>query len=86
MQKYRPLGNRVMILIDSKEEVSKGGIIIPTEMRESKSVGMVKAIGAKVEEVAVGDKVLFDKYGGLRLEDSTVNIITEEDIIAVLED
>lgn len=60
----RPLADRVLILPDSAEEVTKGGIIIPTEAQEKNAFGTVVGVGPEVEELEEGDRVLYGIWAG----------------------
>ena len=91
----RPIGDRVVVKPASKEEVSKGGIIIPDTAKEKPQEGIVMAVGSgKLQdngarspmELKVGDKVLFAKYGGteFKLEGEDMLVLRESDILAVL--
>jgi len=73
MAKLEPLGNIVVIRPGLKEDVSKGGVIIPDAAQEKSSEGEVVAVGpgritpdGKREEmdVKVGDTVIYPKFGG----------------------
>ena len=52
---------------------------------EKVDAAQVQAIGKKVENIKVGDQVLFDKYSGskLRIEDEECLILKEEDILGI---
>jgi chaperonin GroES len=91
----RPVGDRVVVRPASKEEVSKGGIIIPDTAKEKPQEGIVIAVGAgKVldsgersqMELKVGDKVLFAKYGGteFKYDGEDLLVLRESDVLAVL--
>ena len=59
----KPLGERVLIKQTEQEEVTKSGIVLPgTASKEKPIIGEVLAVGSKIEEVKVGDKVIFEKY------------------------
>ena len=71
--KLQPLGIIVVIKPGKKEDVSKGGVIIPDTAQEKSSEGKVIAVGpgrmtpdGKREKVDVkpGDIVIFPKFGG----------------------
>jgi len=93
----RPLHDRVLIKrIEEKEEVRKGGIIIPDTAKEKPMEGEVVAAGpGKVKEdgkrapmdVKVKDRILFGKYAGteIKIDDEDYVIMREEEILAVLE-
>ena len=95
MAKIRPVGDRVVVKPSAKEEVSKGGIIIPDTAKEKPQEGTVIAVGSgKLQdngdrspmELKVGDKVLFAKYGGteFKFEGDDLLVLRESDILAVL--
>ena len=96
--KLKPLGNKVILEAASKEEVTKSGIIIPdTVDKEKPEQATVLAVGdGKVGkdgnripvDVKVGDTVLFSKYSPteIKLEDKEYLVVSDEDIMAVIED
>lgn len=94
--KIKPLGDHVLVKPMEEEEVKKGGIIIPDTAKEKPSKGEVIAVGPgkvmedgkrKAMEVKVGDKVLYQKYGGteIKINDEEHIIMSEDDILAVIE-
>jgi chaperonin GroES len=96
MAKIRPLGDRVVVKPDSKEEKTRSGIIIPDTAKEKPQEGIVTAVGngrlldsgvRSVMELREGDHVLFAKYGGTEiiLDDDTYLVLRESDILAVLD-
>ena len=86
--KPKPLGNRVLIKIQGKEEKTKGGIYIPeTVSQEKTQEGIIEAIGTdEAIKVKVGDKVIYDKYAGnqFKYEDQEYLVISYDDILVVL--
>jgi len=91
--KIEPLGDRVVIKPIPKEEVSKGGIVLPDTAKEKPQEGEIIAVGlGKLSEdgkriameVKVGDKIVYSKYAGteFKLEDEEVVILRESDILA----
>ena len=68
---FQPLGDRVFVTYTEEMERTSGGIYVPDTAKEKPQRGTVQAIGKKVENVKVGDQVLFDKYSGskLRIDD-----------------
>lgn len=84
--------DKVLILPDSPEEVSKGGIIIPDTAKEQQTKGLVIAIGIMTlsgsqQQVKVGDRVLYSKFAGNDLEvgEFKLRAIRHGDISAVIE-
>jgi chaperonin GroES len=91
--KIKPLGDRVVIKPTPKEEVSKGGIVIPDTVKEKPQEGKIIAVGpGKLSEdgkriameVKVGDKVIYSKYAGteIKVDDEELIIVRESDILA----
>lgn len=88
----KPLGDRVIVKQLEQEEVTKSGIVLPdTVDKEKKAEGEIMAIGngEKVTALglAVGDVVLFGKYGGdeVKHEDTEYKILNHDDILAVVQ-
>ena len=93
MAKIEPLQDRVVIKPLPKEEVSKGGIVLPDTAKEKPQEGEIIAVGpGKLSEdgkrismeVKVGDKVVYSKYAGTeyKLDDEELVIMRESDILA----
>jgi len=90
--KLRPLGNRVVVKPLTEEEKTKTGIILPdTVDKEKKAEGRVIAIGNGEKilkfSLKVGDRVIFGKYAGeeVKIDEVEYKILTEEDVLAVVE-
>lgn len=92
----KPLGDRVVIKVLEREEVTRSGIVLPDTAKEKPSEGKVVAVGdGKVLEngqrvaldVKVGDRIIFSKYGGteVKFEGEEYLILSERDILAVVE-
>ncbi len=90
--KLDPLGDRVVVKPSTKEEVTKGGIVIPDTAKEKPQEGEVVAVGpGKMTEdgkrippdVKVGDIVIYAKYGGTEIKegDEDLIILRESDIL-----
>jgi chaperonin GroES len=91
--KLKPLGDRVVIRPIEREEVTKGGIILPDTAREKPQEGEVVAVGpGKLSEdgkrvaldVKVGDRVIYAKYAGteITVDDEEYIVVRESDILA----
>jgi len=93
----KPLSDHVLIEPISVEEKTKSGIFLPdTADKEKPEQGKVVAVGPgkmlksgqrRPMELAVGQKVLFTKYGPseIKVEDKEYLIAKQEDILAILE-
>ena len=91
--KVRPLDDRIVVEPVAAEEMTAGGIVLPDSSREKQQRGTVLAVGpGKMLDngergelnVAIGDEVIFGKYGGTEIEidGKDVKILRESDILA----
>ncbi len=91
---FRPLSDKVLVKPSDAETQSSGGIFLPDSAQQKPQEGEVVAAGpGRVLEdgsrstlaVAVGDKVIYSKYGGteLKLEGQEYMILDEDQIYAV---
>ncbi len=94
-QGIKPLGDRVVVKPTPREEVTKGGIVLPDTAKEKPMEGKVIAVGpGRVNdegkrtpmEVKEGDSVLYAKYAGteVKIEDEELLIISEKDIMGIV--
>lgn len=92
-EKIEPLGDRVVVKPTPKEEMSKGGVILPDTVKEKPQEGEVIAVGpGRLSEdgtriamdVKLGDRVIYARYAGteLKLDDEELIILRESDILA----
>ena len=91
--KFKPLGNRIVVEpSDSDEQVSAGGIYIPDTAKEKPQEGKVVAAGpGRISddgkripmEVAVGDTVVYSKYGGTEYKEGDIEylVLREDDVL-----
>ncbi len=91
--KLRPLDDRVVVEPMEAEEKTSGGIVLPDTAQEKPQRGTVIAVGpGKLLDsgnrgqlsVAVGDEVIYSKYGGtdIEIDGEEVKILRESDILA----
>ena len=84
----KPLGERVLIKQTKQEEVTKSGIVLPgTASKEKPIIGEVLAIGVKVEDIKVGNKVIFEKYSGTEIKDGEESylILEKDNVLAIVQ-
>ena len=91
--KLKPLDDRVVVEPLSAEHTTAGGIVLPDTAKEKPQRGRVIAMGpGRLLEsgercpiaLAIGDEVLFAKYGGteIEIEKKEIKILRESDILA----
>jgi len=89
----QPLADRVVVRPIEREEVTKGGILLPDTAKEKPQEGEVLAVGqGRLSEdgkripmdVKVGDIVVYARYGGteIKVDDDKLMILRESDILA----
>ncbi len=92
-EKFRPLGDRVLVKRLENEDKTAGGIIIPEAAKEKAQTGSVVAIGAgRLDnngksiplQVKTGDVIYFGKYAGTEASDDHL-IIREDEILGIVE-
>jgi chaperonin GroES len=89
----QPLGDRLIVEALEEEETTSSGIVLPDTAKEKPQRGRVLAVGpgARNEkgevipmEVAVGDEVIYSKYGGteIKVGADEVLVLRESDVLA----
>ena len=88
-----PLEDRIVVKpLEEETQTSPGGIIIPDTAKEKPQEGEVVAVGPGAYQdgkrvpldVAVGDRVIYSKYGGseIKVEGKEYQILTARDVLA----
>lgn len=83
---FGPLQDRMLIAPEAAEQVTKGGIIIPGQENEVIYQGTVLAVGPKVLDRKVGERLLYGQYSGFEVgvAGSKYRLIREDDAYAIL--
>lgn len=92
----QPLEDRIIVRPGESEETTASGLVIPDTAKEKPQQGEVLAVGPGKRsdhtgdviamDVAVGDTVIFSKYGGteIALEGEDLLILSARDVLAVM--
>ncbi|EFQ81961.1 MAG: co-chaperone GroES [Aeromicrobium sp.] len=91
----KPLEDRLVIQAVEAEQTTASGLVIPDTAKEKPQEGNVVAVGpGRVDDngnrvpldVAVGDKVIFSKYGGTEVKYAGEEylILSARDVLAVV--
>jgi chaperonin GroES len=95
--RIRPLADRLIVKrIETAEQKSAGGIIIPDTAKEKPQEGKVVAVGkGKINDdgkvtpldIKAGDRILFGKYSGseIKIDGEEHLILREDDVLGVVE-
>jgi len=90
----QPLDDRIVVRPSAAEEKTASGLVIPDTAKEKPQQGEVLAVGPGRRsdntgeliplDVAVGDKVVYSKYGGteITVEGEDLLILTSRDVLA----
>ena len=90
----KPLGDRLIVKAIEEEETTASGIVLPETAKEKPQKGTVIAVGDGAWDedgekripldVAVGDEVLYSKYGGteIKVDGEDLLVLRESDVLA----
>jgi chaperonin GroES len=92
----KPLGDRVILKQDEAEVTTASGLFLASDAKEKPTTGTIIAVGeGRMSKdgkllpmpVKVGDKVIYNKFGGTEvvLDEKTVLIMRADDIFAIVE-
>ncbi len=91
----KPLEDRIVVQTNEAENTTASGLVIPDTAKEKPQEGTVLAVGpGRFEDgqripldVAVGDVVLYSKYGGTEVKygGEEYLVLSARDILAVIE-
>ncbi|CAB4961988.1 MULTISPECIES: co-chaperone GroES [Patulibacter] len=90
----QPLGDRLIVRAIDEEQTTASGLVLPDTAKEKPQKGEVLAAGqGRWDEdgekripldVAVGDEVLYSKYGGteIKVDGEELLVLRESDVLA----
>lgn len=88
--KFQPMNDLVVIEKDKVKEKTSGGIILtnPKGQQEDPAYGHIVAVGSKVTDVNIGDRVMFSIFGGspLDFEGQLYILMSELEIMGVMDE
>ncbi|MGZ4149122.1 MAG: co-chaperone GroES [Actinomycetota bacterium] len=92
--KLQPLEDRIVVQANEGDTTTASGLVIPDTAKEKPQEGTVVAVGpGRFEDgnrvpldVAVGDTVIYSKYGGteVKVDGEEYLILSARDVLAVL--
>ncbi|MEP7053879.1 MAG: co-chaperone GroES [Actinomycetota bacterium] len=90
----KPLEDRIVVQANEAETTTASGIVIPDTAKEKPQEGTVIAVGpGRFEngnrlplDIAVGDTVIYSKYGGTEVKFGTEDylVLSSRDVLAVI--
>jgi len=92
----KPLEDRIVIKQVDAEQTTASGLVLPDTAKEKPQEGEVVAVGpGRIDDngnrvpldVAVGDKVIYSKYGGteVKYDGQDLLVLSARDVLAVIE-
>jgi chaperonin GroES len=83
---FLPIEDRILVKREEEATKTASGIYIPDSAKEKPQRGEVKAVAKKVEDIEIGDTVVFSKYGAvdLVLDGEDFVVLKVEDILGVI--
>ena len=92
----KPLDDRIVVEQNEADEVTAGGIVLPSNAQEKPTIGKVVAVGPGKTlddgsraslSVKVGDELCYGKYAGTEVDydGKKLFVLRESDVLAVLE-
>ena len=84
--KIQPLAEYVVAQQEEAETKTASGIYLPDKATEKPKIAKVIAVGKKVNEVKVGDKIVFGGYShsDIKISGEEYLLIKEEDVYAIV--
>jgi len=85
-QKFTPLFTRVLVQRLKPRAVTSGGIQLPESAQARQNVGIVLAVGEKVEKLNIDDRVVLSEFAGteLKIDGEELHLYRDEDILGIL--
>ena len=91
----KPLEDRILVQANEAETTTASGLVIPDTAKEKPQEGEVVAVGpGRIDDngnripldVAVGDKVIYSKYGGTEVKfgGEEFLVLSARDVLAVV--
>ena len=82
----KPLADRVVAVRQKAQEKTASGLYLPDSSKEKPVMATVVAVGPKVEQVAVGDKIVYKEYSttDLKINETEYLIVKEDDVLATV--
>lgn len=96
-----PVLHRIILKLDSIEEVTASGIVIPKDLiekeRKAVEIGTVISIGdtafkdygGSIDTIKIGDRVIIAKYSGKEIKDideTQYVVINDEDVLVIIKE
>ena len=81
-----PLADYVVAEAEAAQTKTASGLYLPDSAAEKPKIAKVKAVGKKVSQIKVGDKILYKSYSttDVKVDNTEYILVKEEDILATV--
>jgi chaperonin GroES len=82
----KPLADRVVATREEVASRTSSGIYLPDNAKEKPVIAKVTAIGPKVKDLKLGDRIVYKEYSttDLKVDGAEYIIVKEEDVLATV--
>ncbi len=82
----KPLADRVVATKEEAQAKTAAGLYLPDNAKEKPVVAKVAAVGPKVKDIKVGDRIVYKEYSTteLKIDGTEYLLVKEEDVLAKL--
>ncbi|MGD8373797.1 MAG: co-chaperone GroES [Candidatus Woesebacteria bacterium] len=80
----KPLADRIVAVKQEAKNKTASGLFLPDSAKEKSAIAEVKAVGADVKEVKIGDKIIYKEYSTteVKIDGTEYLLVREEDVLA----
>ena len=89
MKVVQAVNDKIVVELIMEEKVTPGGIYIPVNVdKDPQSYGVVLSVGEEVENIEVGDVVVFHKNGGMAIivDKKILKVLTNKEVYGILKE
>jgi chaperonin GroES len=81
-----PLADYVVAVAEEAESKTASGLYLPEAAKEKPKTAKIVAVGKAVQELKVGDKIIYKSYSTTEVKVSTTEyiLVKEEDVLATV--
>jgi chaperonin GroES len=82
----KPLADRVVAVREEVQAKTTSGLYLPDNAKEKSVIAKVVAIGPKVTDIKIGDRIVYKEYSttDLKIDNKDFLIVKEEDVLATV--
>jgi chaperonin GroES len=84
----KPLADRVVAVLEEAQTKTASGLYMPETAKEKPVIAKILAVGPKVKDLKVGDRIVYKKYAAsmveLKIDNKDYFVLDEEDVLGTL--